>query len=107
MFMAAIIVFTFFIVNIFGVISNEVKHLNGFPRPEGPCANGNCQPSKNFLIPLIISIVALFLVILLAGILLWYCLRRRNRNKKEISKDTNTEFADLPPAYYNNLETNE
>ncbi|CAF1264933.1 unnamed protein product [Adineta ricciae] len=118
--MAVIVVAIFFIATIVeaqnnigsysDVTSIEARHLIGPQRPLGSCPNGNCDrsSSKWFLIPLIISIVALCLGILLAGILIWFCLRRRrNRNKKDVSNQSNIIYADEPPIYKIASETND
>jgi heme/copper-type cytochrome/quinol oxidase subunit 2 len=65
-----------------------------------PCRGENCRSSSNFVVPLIISLVAIFLlVIILILIILFYLNRRRNRASKEASGGSRFNFIDQPPLY--------
>jgi cbb3-type cytochrome oxidase subunit 3 len=65
--------------------------------------DGNRQ-SKNFVAPLVISIVALVLVILVIILIIWYCLRKRNRKRNDVSKKPEVKFIDQP-TYYNDFNS--
>ncbi|CAF0947723.1 unnamed protein product [Adineta steineri] len=70
------------------------------------CQGENCQSSRNFVIPLVISLIALILIIILGIFVIWFYLRRRrNRNEKEILKDSSPQSIDQPPKYYETNDT--
>ena len=70
-----------------------------------PCSGQYCRSSTNFVAPLIISLVAILLVVLVGIFIVWFYLGRRNRNERKTPIGPPVQFNDRPRFFGDTNDT--
>jgi hypothetical protein len=88
-------------VKIFVFLFEHVKYI----RFVELCRGDGCRPPPNLVGPIVGSLCGILVVALIGVFLVWFCLRRKHKKKKEVPMPPAIKYIEQPPLYTGAIST--